>query len=187
MGAGSDDDKRRHDTCEEWKNSAMKDAYVRFMVAAMATAGCRIDASYFKCQPCDRLVGGGLYYDDDGNSSVILCENRLTSESQTATVAAHELIHAFDNCRAHHDPGNLQHHACTEIRAASLSGDCRFMNEIMRGHYKVMKQHQACVRRRAILSVRMNPNCQNDEQAATAVDSVWDTCFADTAPFERLP
>lgn len=86
MGAGSDDDKRRHDTCEEWKNSAMKgaclglmvtasidiaiDAYVRFMVAAMATAGCRIDASYFKCQPCDRLVGGGLYYDDDGNSSV---------------------------------------------------------------------------------------------------------------------
>ena len=36
----------------------------------------------------------------------------------------HELIHAYDHCRAYMNWSNCVHHACSEIRAANLSGDC---------------------------------------------------------------
>lgn len=47
----------------------------------------------------------------------------------------HELIHAYDYCRANLVLENCRHHACTEIRAASLSGDCDFFNELKRGNW----------------------------------------------------
>ena len=31
-------------------------------------------------------------------------------------VLTHELIHAFDHCRAHVDWGNLDHLACSEVK-----------------------------------------------------------------------
>ena len=43
---------------------------------------------------------------------------------------------------------------------------------------------QVCVRRRAELSVAMNPHC-GPRKARAAVDKVFDRCFADTAPFDR--
>jgi Peptidase M76 family len=43
---------------------------------------------------------------------------------------------------------------------------------------------QVCVRRRAELSVAMNPHC-GPKKAKAAVDKVFDQCFADTAPFDR--
>ena len=46
---------------------------------------------------------------------------------------------------------------------------------------------QACARRRAALSVAMNPSCSAPGRAAAAVDAVFDACFADTAPFDRIP
>ena len=36
----------------------------------------------------------------------------------------HELIHAYDHCRAEVDWKDCVHIACSEVRAASLSGDC---------------------------------------------------------------
>ena len=42
----------------------------------------------------------------------------------------------------------------SEIRAANLSGDCFFSKELMRGNVAVAKQQQACVKRRALLSVK---------------------------------
>lgn len=39
----------------------------------------------------------------------------------------HEMIHAYDHCRAKDlDWNSCRHHACSEIRAAVLSGDCTF-------------------------------------------------------------
>jgi inner membrane protease ATP23 len=37
----------------------------------------------------------------------------------------HELVHAYDHCRAYVDWTNCVHHACSEVRAANLSGDCK--------------------------------------------------------------
>ena len=99
-----------------------------------------------------------------------------------------ELIHAYDHLRFRVDwDRNLKHAACTEIRASSLSGECRFANEFFRnGFYKLGLQHQACVRRRAILSVLARPACKDETMAAKAVNDVWDSCFADTRPFDEI-
>lgn len=45
---------------------------------------------------------------------------------------------------------------------------------------------QTCVRRRAILSVAANPNCKSKEDAERAVNEVWESCFADTRPFDEV-
>lgn len=100
----------------------------------------------------------------------------------------HELIHAYDHCRAADlDWTNCEHHACSEVRAASLSGDCHFKQEVLRGNVGFRGQHQRCVRRRAELSVAMNPYCSAAGRAKQAVEAVFEPCFADTAPFDRIP
>lgn len=71
----------------------------------------------------------------------LMCGNRLTSFKQFETVLTHELLHAFDHCRAEIDPFNLRHHACMEVRAASLSGDCEFKREAKLGNLNLTKQH----------------------------------------------
>ena len=45
---------------------------------------------------------------------------------------------------------------------------------------------QACVRRRAVLSVAANPACPDVETAERAVNEVWDSCFPDTRPFDEV-
>lgn len=44
---------------------------------------------------------------------------------------------------------------------------------------------QECVKRRAILSVKMNPACSGPGQAEAAVEKAWEKCIADTEPFDR--
>lgn len=68
-----------------------------------------------------------------------------------------------------------------------LAGDCHFKMEAMRGNFAVRAQHQKCVRRRAELSVSMNPYCGGAAGAKRAVDAAFESCFADTAPFDRIP
>lgn len=45
---------------------------------------------------------------------------------------------------------------------------------------------QACVRRRAVLSVRANPACPDEATAERAVNEVWESCFNDTRPFDEV-
>jgi len=93
----------------------------------------------------------------------MLCANKLKTQQDVNLTLTHELIHAFDDCRAHVDWTKIDHHACSEIRAANLSGDCKWMQEFMRGNTGIKKQHQKCTRRRAVLSVSMNPNCPSKQ------------------------
>ena len=109
-------------------------------------------------------------------------------------------------CRTNMDPiRNCIQLACTEIRAENLSGECNFSWEVVRGKISSLSQlvnghHQSCVKRRAIDSVRANPNCsgtnnKNNEnknnttpdQASLYVDAVMERCYADIYPFERHP
>ena len=73
-------------------------------------------------------------------AQVILCSNHLDSQDHTDTVVVHELIHAFDDCRAEVNWSNCMHHACTEIRAARLSGDCTMLREFQRANFGVKAQ-----------------------------------------------
>ena len=124
--------------------------------------------------------------------SITLCENKLLElrgdQKDLDTTLAHELVHAYDHCVTKTNWSNLRHHACSEIRAANLSGDCGFKNEIDRGHFRVGAQHPRCVRRRAALSISSNANCTGGmKQALEVVDSVFDACYNDHAPFDYQP
>ena len=59
--------------------------------------------------------------------------------------------------------------------------------EFQRGNMGLRGQGQECVRRRAALSVSMNPSCAGPGVAAQAVDIAFERCYADTAPFDRAP
>lgn len=117
----------------------------------------------------------------------MICSNNVTHQEEVDVALTHELLHAYDHCRAANlDWSNCEHHACSEIRAANLSGDCAWKRELLRGNTNIQKQHQICVRRRALISVGLNPNCSM-LRATSAIDRVWNTCYNDTQPFDRVP
>jgi len=45
---------------------------------------------------------------------------------------------------------------------------------------------QDCVRRRAVLSVSLNPECPDEATAEKVVNEVWDSCLKDTRPFDEV-
>jgi hypothetical protein len=74
-----------------------------------------------------------------------------------------------------------------QIRASSLSGECRWTREFFtRNNFTITQQHQNCVRTRAVRSVMARPSCKDDVQAVKVVNEVWDSCFADTRPFDEI-
>ncbi len=147
-------------------------------------AGCTIGRAFFRVEACTEDVGGGFRPPD----GVVLCHNHLPSQGDVNRALVHELVHAYDHCRAASlEWGDCAHHACSEVRAAILSGDCTFRQEQARGNYTLRGGARACARRRAALSVGMNPACGGPGAAAAAVDAVFDRCYADTAPFDRIP
>ena len=78
------------------------------------------------------------------------------------------------------------HRRREQIRAENLSGDCKFNREFTRRNWHFTKQHQACVRRRATLSVAANPNCPSREEAERVVNEVFESCWPDTRPFDEV-
>lgn len=111
-------------------------------------------------------------------------EAALSQAEWTRTVT-HELLHAYDHCRAELDPLDCRHAACTEVRAANLSGDCDFGPEWARGGLRwTLRGHQpVCVRRRAEASLMSHVSCADAQGVRDAVDAVWEPCYKDTAPF----
>jgi inner membrane protease ATP23 len=181
-------------------SEAIKDPHNQFMIEAMERRGCPVDRAFFRCVPCklEGTLGGGfrLYESMDSNqqaqtrAEIIACYDAGIFNSRLMRdMVNHELVHAFDYCRSNLDSNDLKQHACTEIRAANLSRECHFDREffVRRETSQIRKQHQECVKRRAILSVKAaHPKITQDE-AVAAVDNVWEHCFADTEPFERIP
>jgi inner membrane protease ATP23 len=76
--------------------------------------------------------------------------------------------------------------ACTEIRAENLSGECGWFKELTNRQVQQFAKHgQACVKRRAALSLKANPNCR--DRAEEYIDAAFERCFEDTFPFDRHP
>ncbi|SPC66385.1 related to ATP23 - putative metalloprotease of the mitochondrial inner membrane [Ustilago sp. UG-2017b] len=141
--------------------------------------------------PCPPSIAGGfspsLPTEPTSASAILICSNRIFSKSHLEDTLSHEMVHWFDHCRFLVDWSNLRHHACSEIRAANLSGDCGFAREWKRRIYGFKLQHQNCVKRRAALSLLINPACDGDiEKAERAVDEVFESCFGDTRPFDEV-
>ncbi|KAJ1979725.1 Mitochondrial inner membrane protease atp23 [Dimargaris xerosporica] len=169
--------------CEDQRDSLMQNSpIVRFMLDELEKNGCKFTRKHIQCMECDETRSGGF----GPNHGVQLCYNRFLSKAHMEDTLAHELIHAYDYCRFNVDFSNCYHHACTEVRAASLSGDCRFLREINRLQFGLAKQHQVCVKRRAILSLKANPYCSAPGVAEEAVNKVFKSCFNDTRPFDEI-
>ncbi|PRT54018.1 Mitochondrial inner membrane protease ATP23 [Wickerhamiella sorbophila] len=177
-------DGRECKQCNEFKDWNLNySPTVRFMRDEIAKIGGNINSSNVICGKCDEMKSGGFHPE----LGILLCQNKIYSRSHCEDTMAHEMVHAYDHCRFEVDWTKLQHHACSEIRASSLSGECRMMNEMFKhGFLKFGRGHQECVRRRATLSVMANPNCKDREMAELVVDQVFDQCFNDTRPFDEI-
>jgi mitochondrial inner membrane protease ATP23 len=135
--------------------------------------------------------------------------NSLTVHNQqdATRLLIHELTHAFDMCRVYMDPSDCRHAACTEvrsagrcvaarstcnaqIRASNLSTECSWKHEWFGTNrtpsFGLQGQQQACVKRRAAMSISMLEACREKSPDAV-VESVFERCYADTAPFPRTP
>eukprot|EP00897_Mesotaenium_endlicherianum_P006904 jgi/Mesen1/6241/ME000323S05374 len=195
MDAGNENSglptKSLYGTTQEHCNSMIQaslraNPMVKFVREALAKAGCPVKDNFFKATICNEEVGGGFL----PGGGVVVCSNHVLYQDEVDVYLTHELIHAYDHCRAATlDWANLQHHACSEIRAANLSAACYMHKEllVLGSDFKMRAGHQNCVKRKAQLSVAMNPNCESVEQAKEAVDAAWSKCYKDTAPFDRIP
>ncbi|RWS09958.1 uncharacterized protein B4U79_13339, partial [Dinothrombium tinctorium] len=81
---------------------------------------------HFTCEFCGPEVTGG--YDPQLNQ-VVVCYNKTPTQKSLQPVLTHELIHMFDYCRTEFDGNNIEHVACSEIRAANLA-HCSFLGAL---------------------------------------------------------
>jgi inner membrane protease ATP23 len=175
--------------CEKFKTSIIeRSETVKFLLEKLDTLGCTVDPfAFMKCNKCDANVSGGFTIPEGKlkDPSLFLCSNVIEDQAHAEIIITHELIHAIDQCRAKTDWTNLRHHACTEIRAANLSGDCRWFQEFQRGNIGYKNQGKRCVRRRAILSIEGNASSR--DEAEGVVDEVFNVCYKDSYPFQFVP
>lgn len=175
--------------CDKYKTWLFKNSpIIRFMQHNIDLLGppngaASLDETKVYCRRCTTKQSGGF----DPESGILVCANKLRNQGHMEDTIAHEMVHAYDHMRFKLDPYDLRHAACMEIRASTLSGECRFTREFFtRGQWNITQQLQECVRRRAALSVAARPACKDDVQAARIVNEVWDSCFYDTRPFDEI-
>lgn len=146
-----------------------------------------IPSKHLICDICPDNTKLAGFHPDLG---VLICANHISKKTSFLLESSitHELVHYYDNMRFKVDLSNLKHHACTEIRASMLSGECAWSYEFFRkfSTFKMFGGFKDCVRRRAALSVSYNPVCKSPEMAEKAVDEVWNSCFGDTRPFDDV-
>ncbi|KAK4960674.1 Mitochondrial inner membrane protease atp23 [Elasticomyces elasticus] len=173
--------------CESHRDYLLKySPIVRYMSDNIAKLGGVLDQNNIRCRTCSTGQLGGF----DAKYGIMLCANWLDTRNKVEDVLSHEMVHAYDHMRFDTSLGpdeDLRKVACSEIRASNLSGECRWANEFFRNKvFKISRHQEECVKRRAVISVSMRPSCDGKDQAEKVVDSVWDSCFADTRPFDEV-
>jgi len=187
-------------------------AGVRALVEALGPAGfgtLRVEMCGASMAAPGTVGGGFVPPGPRGEpAEMVVCAETVDSQRAVDAVMVHELVHAYDHCRgvavgvegAPMAWDDVREHACSEIRAARLSGDCRPLEELRRGNWPAGlvsgEDNVDCIRRRAALSVAMNPAAspslgrdgRPDAEGARrvareAVDDVFHECYADTRPF----
>ncbi|XP_077264702.1 mitochondrial inner membrane protease ATP23 homolog [Temnothorax americanus] len=161
-----------------------KSPIIKLMMGALKSSGCEIDIRrHISCEVCNPIVTGG--YDSEFNQ-IVVCQNSASNESMVRGVLLHEMIHMFDYCQNKLDVKNIDHLACTEIRAANLA-HCSFMSSFVQGDssfINVKATHQNCVKRKAKMSV-MAVHKVSEEVAEAAIERVFTKCYNDLEPVGR--
>ncbi|KAF2180542.1 mitochondrial inner membrane protease-like protein ATP23 [Zopfia rhizophila CBS 207.26] len=170
--------------CEEQRDFMLQySPVVRFMRDEVAKLDGNLNSQNIVCRRCTREQSGGF----SPNHGILLCANHFRNRGHLEDTLAHEMIHAWDALKWKIDDNNLRHQACMEIRASTLSGECRFAREFFsRNQWTITEHLQKCVRRRATLSMMARPGVKDDVHAAKIVNEVWESCFNDTRPFDEI-
>ena len=72
--------------------------YVKLLLNAMKHSGCAVNRErHFSCEDCNGNVSGGF---DASVSQLVLWQNNILNQAHMNRVVTHELIYAFDHCRA---------------------------------------------------------------------------------------
>jgi len=171
--------------CEQNVYKCVKNSpLVKLMMGALKSSGCEVDIRrHISCEMCDVSVSGGY---DPVLNQVVVCQNIAKSEGMVQGVLAHEFIHMFDYCRNDLDFKDIDHLACTEIRAANLT-HCSFLSSVSQGDssfFNIKATHQNCVKTKALASV-MAVRRVTPEQAIEAVERVFPKCYNDLEPIGR--
>ncbi|KAF9734796.1 Mitochondrial inner membrane protease atp23 [Paraphaeosphaeria minitans] len=156
---------------------------VKFMKDEVGKLGGDLNGKNIHCRMCTAEQSGGFHVDH----GIMLCANKFRNRGHQEDTMAHEMVHAWDHLKYKVEDNNLRHQACLEIRASTLSGECRFAREFFtKNQWRITEQLQNCVRRRATLSMLARPGIKDDVHAAKVVNEVWDSCFHDTRPFDEI-
>mmetsp|Transcript_2329 Transcript_2329/g.3672 ORF Transcript_2329/g.3672 Transcript_2329/m.3672 type:complete len:220 (+) Transcript_2329:56-715(+) len=186
-GADSNDHRRCNSML---KTAVTKNGKIQKLIDRIEELGCAIPSDFFACRWCDAEITGGFNVGASQSESsnykpqIILCENNILEKETFENTIAHELVHAYDICRSNISFKDCKQHACTEIRASNLSGECDILHEVFRGQFRNISGGKAdCVSRRAAKSVEMNPNCRTS--AKKVVNEVFDSCYSDGLPLRE--
>jgi len=169
-----------HKRCQKLANKACeKDDVVNALFIGMKELGCEInfDSKKLSCEPCTSKMFGAF---DTEKKEIIICENNIWTQTRMNEVMKSEIIHAYDVARVKFDKENLNHLACTSIRVANLSGKCLYKAFFIKD-YK-----PACVRNYAIKNMMCSKSI-SEEEASKVIDTVFDDCYNDYAPFQEMP
>uniref|UniRef100_A0A6G1S6V0 Mitochondrial inner membrane protease ATP23 n=1 Tax=Aceria tosichella TaxID=561515 RepID=A0A6G1S6V0_9ACAR len=174
-------------------NCERKVAYVfnrsnelQLLAGAMKKYGCDFNLlRHVSCEKCKNCAGG---FDPDTNQ-IIICYTESLNEHKIMATMMHEMVHMFDYCRVKFDFNNLEHVACSEIRAANLTY-CSISDRLMHGGPGLLdfkKTHQYCVKDIAFQSIKAYSPETDDSKLWSIVDKVFPDCYNDLEPFGRRP
>lgn len=171
--------------CERNVYTCIKESpLVKLMMNALKSSGCAIDIRrHIACEECSPTVSGGY---DPVLNQIVVCQNTATRKGLVQGVLTHEMIHMFDYCRNELDFKNIDHLACTEIRAANLT-HCSFISAWLQGDaslFNIKEAHQNCVKTKAYQSVIAVRNVTKTE-AIDAIERVFSRCYNDLEPIGR--
>lgn len=159
---------------------------LRLLAGAMKKYGCNFNLlRHVSCERCHNCVGG---FDPD-TKQIILCHNQSLDNHKIMATMMHEMVHMFDYCRVNFDFDNLEHVACSEIRAANLTY-CSLSDRLVHGgpgKFDFKKTHQYCVKDVAFRSVKAYSPESSDEKVWSIIDKVFPDCYNDLEPFGRRP
>lgn len=172
---------------EQIQNCIATNSSIQRLLKALAEFGCPFDLRrHVVCENDDE----GHYQHhragfDRKHCQIVLFSNRLHSTKEFCTIFQHELIHAFDYCRADLNFENLEHLACTEIRAANLSDQCSFFQHLSTSSrpFRWKNQHQQCVKERARESMKISFD-RTRKELDEIIENVFSRCYHDREPFD---
>jgi hypothetical protein len=168
-------------------NNAKKWWKVDILLNALSALNSPVVVRSVSLLPTDSPV---VYY--PSSNVVEIMPSRFWNPFSYRRALARSLVYAFDNARAKVDFQNVDHVACTSIRALNISGECDLWNKWLDyiGEDPLGKDmysmKQRCIRKKVEEHMILKSS-HPSEEIRTGIDRVWERCFRDHWPFTAEP